>query len=162
MTILEGPLADLSRQATPYPAFVLDTADTALALFAAGFLGVNDAIHFARNDIQATCVDSDPYKLDKMQQVYPVWWDFQVSDAWEFAQKARERGETWDVVSADTFLGDAEKKSLRSLDLWCSIAEKAVTVTIGGGRDWDEIPDGWEASRFPRTYRADWLVMTRG
>lgn len=157
--VLEPPLDELSRQATPYPAFLLDSAETGLCLFAAGFLGINDAIHMARNDLTVTCVDVDAYKLEQMAAVYPVWWEFYTADAWDYAKAAEGRRQKWDVVSVDTFLGDATKKSLSSLDLWCSIANKAVTATV---KDADpEIPEGWQAEKFPRGYRADWLVLTR-
>jgi len=159
LTVLQPPLDDLSRQATPYPAYLLDSAETGLCLFAAGFLGINDAIHMARNDLNVTCVDTDAYKLEQMANLYPVWWEFHTADAWDYAKAAEGRHQKWDVVSIDTFLGDATQKSLSTLDLWCAIAERAVTATIG--TQIPETPDGWKAERFPRSFRADWLVLNR-
>jgi hypothetical protein len=42
------PLDAISKEARPYPADMLTPARTGLLLFAAAYLGVNDAIHFAR------------------------------------------------------------------------------------------------------------------
>ena len=157
MIVLAPPLDSISKRARPYPAYLLPEHGTALALFSAAYLGHNDVIHFARAEMHTTCVDIDAQRLDAMAEVYPYDWDFVVSDAWEYAEQAEE---TWDVVSVDTFTGDATDRSLQTLDLWCSLAEKLVTATIADGQTY-QAPDGWKADVFPRSDRASWLVLTR-
>lgn len=158
--ILEAPLDRVSMQARPYPADMLAGCNTGLLLFAAAFCGVNDAIHFARREMVCTCVDTDQDKLGRMAALYPPEWVFYSGDAWEFAQAAAEAGNGWDAVSADTFTGDATDRSLKTLDLWCSVAYKCVTATIAYGQDYT-VPDGWRASLFPRSDLAAWLVLRR-
>src|SRR4030095_8106146 len=101
MKTLQAPLNELSTDARLYPVHLLREGDSGLCLFAAGFLGVNDAIHMARMEMTATCVDIDKRKLDEMREVYPADWIFVHSDAWEFASQAKQAGLIWDVVSAD-------------------------------------------------------------
>jgi len=108
----------------------------------------------------ATCVDTDVSKLWIMKVLYPDDWQFFVMDAWEFADEARRHGRTWDVVSVDTYLGDAEERSVTTLELWCSLAVELVTVTVRVGREVD-VSDGWRESRFPRSSKAEWLVLRR-
>jgi len=158
--VLDAPLDEISRRARPYPAYLLPQGGTGLALFAAAFQGHNDAIHFARAEMTATCVDTDIDKLAKMATLYPNGWRFVISDAWEFATNAKADGDTWDVVSVDTFTGDATERSLTSLDLWCSLANLAVTATIEPGTPFWE-PHGWTPQLFPRSDNVSWLVLTR-
>lgn len=158
MTVLAPPLNEI--EACPYPADLLPEGGTALALFAAGFLGSNDSIHFARKDMLVLCVDTDSKRLDMMADLYPDDWVFFAGDAWGFAEVAKWRGSMWDVVSVDTFLGDATKRSLQTLDLWCSLARKMVTVTIRRGQEYT-VPEGWRAQIFPRSPVASWLVLQR-
>lgn len=162
MTVLGPPLDAISKEATPFPAFLLPKGGTALALFAAAFLGVNDAIHFARNDMTATCVDIDAERLDEMADLYPYDWDFVLGDAWEYAEEARYDGIRWDVVSVDTYTGTATNRSLAELELWCALADKAVAVTLPRNRIDDRFDvDGFETSVFPRSPLAAWLVLRR-
>jgi hypothetical protein len=157
--VLEHPLATVSRVARPYPGNLLEPCKTGLCLFSAAFLGHNDAIHFARHGLLTTCVDIDGAKLQEMERLYPDDWSFIRSDAWEFAEWCSGRSE-WDAVSVDTFTGDPMFHALATLELWCSIATRLVTVTIT--RDASaEPPDGWKASRFPRSSAVDWLVLQR-
>lgn len=158
--VLDAPLVRVSRQARAYPAEILDGCETGLLLFAAAFLGVNDAIHFARRQLSCICVDTDQRKLGEMADLYPDDWVFVESDAWEFAQAAADAGHRWDAVSVDTFTGEATDRSLETLELWCSLAARCVTVTIGHGQDF-KLPDGWRAQFFPRSHRAQWLVLRR-
>jgi len=160
VTVLDDPLAAVSREARPYPAEMLQPGSTGLCLFAAAFLGVNDAIHMAARNMHVTCVDTDLDRLHQMANIYPPSWNFMVSDAWRFARESRSR---WDYVSVDTFTGDATDRSLRSLELWCSLARKAVTITAAAGQC-ERLPgtvDGWHASLFPRSSLALWLVLHR-
>jgi hypothetical protein len=156
--VLEGPLEAVSRVARPYPAWLLDGCETGLCLFSAAFLGHNDAIHFARAGIETVCVDHDWVRLDEMRGLYPEDWRFEWADAWAFANAASFA--TWDAVSVDTWRGDAERRSLDNLNLWCSLANKAVTVTHTTGLDYT-VPDGWNARLFERAHNVNWLVLTR-
>jgi hypothetical protein len=158
--VLEGPLEAVSRVARPYPAWLLDGCETGLVLFAAAFLGHNDAIHFARAGLETTCVDVDAENLVAMQNVYPDEWGFVCGDAWTLAEWWRKHDKKWDAVSVDTWRGDAERRSLDTLDLWCSIANKVVTVTHTTGLDYT-VPEGWNARLFERAHNVNWLVLTR-
>lgn len=162
MTVLGPPLDRISKEATPFPAHLLPKGGTALSLFAAAFLGVNDAIHFARNDMTATCVDIDEQRLDEMADLYPFDWDFVVSDAWQFAEQAADEGRTWDVVSVDTYTGLATDRSLQTLDLWASLADRIVAVTLPRKHMNDVFGvEGFRMGVFPRSPLASWLVMNR-
>ncbi len=160
MTVLAPPLDKISAQARPYPAHLLNGCETGLCLFSAAFLGWNDAIHMARNDLDTTCVDIDAERLLEMRDLYPPEWDFVISDAWEFAIRQRTFGKRWDAVSVDTFTGAATERSLASLALWCAIATRVVTVTVVGAQD-AEIPSGWTSGTFPRSGDVAWLVLEK-
>lgn len=157
MTVLAPPLAAISAQARPYPAYLLNDCDTGLCLFSAAFLGWNDAIHFARNDLETTCIDIDTARLLEMRDLYPTSWAFLNTDAWEFAERVRLK---WDAVSVDTFTGTMMERSLQSLELWCSLANKMVTVTITDGAEY-QVPAGWLDWRFPRSGVVSWLVLEK-
>ena len=160
--VLDWPLDSISLEARDYPADMLEDCETGLLLFAAAFLGVNDAIHFARKQTVCTCVDTNPERLGRMEALYPPDWSFVEQDAWEFAEAARASGTGWDAVSVDTFTGMATHRSLGTLDLWCSLARKCLTVTIVEGLPY-EVPAGWRQSVFPRDGRfgAAWLVLRK-
>jgi len=161
--VLTRPLDVISRQARPYPADLLEDCSTGLVLFAAAYLGHNDAIHFARKQLTTVCVDTDARKLMDMQALYPSYWRFVRADAWTFAEQAAERGDSWDAVSVDTYTGDATDRSLQTLGLWCAIANQVVTATITTDVTPGPAPTGWRVSGVhPRSDRASWLVLTRG
>lgn len=160
MTVLAPPLDRISREARPYPADMLPHGGSGLLLFAAGFLGVNDAIHFARRRMVCMCVDTNRSRLDMMRRLYPANWAFTVQDAWQFAKEALGDGAMWDAVSVDTFTGEATDRSLETLDLWCAVARHAVTATVEFGQVYT-VPDGWSGDLFPRSDRAAWLVLRR-
>lgn len=156
MTTLEH----VAMEARPYPTHLLEGCETGLVLFAAAFLGHNDAIHFAEAGIQTTCVDIDGERLEQMADLYPAEWHFLAGDAWEFAANAGEN--RWDAVSVDTFSGDAMYRSLASLELWCSLARQVVTSTITAeATDRYRTPDGWMASLSTRATGVYWLVLER-
>jgi hypothetical protein len=152
----------INRNARPYPAYLLREGETALALFAAGFHGWNDVIHFARNGMTAICVDSDADKLWQMSEVYPEGWSFYVDDAWDFAVHRAEHGITYDVVSVDPFSGDAAERAWDTLGLWLSLARRVLTLTVTADAD-PKVPHvaGWRHHYFPRSEFAAWLVMER-
>lgn len=154
-------LEHVAQQARPYPTHVLVGAETGLVLFAAAFQGHNDAVHFAEAGLKTMCVDIDGPRLAEMAQVYPDDWQFAVDDAWKFADAAYTLGEQWDVVSADTFTGDVMHRSLDSLPLWCSLARRAVTVTLTVGEAY-KLPEGWlDTQLYERATGVYWLVLER-
>ncbi len=149
----------INREAQAYPGLLLPEGGTALSLFSAGFLGKNDVIHFARKQMQVTCVDVDEDKLWQMAQIYPGAWEYHVADAWEFAEEASGKRE-WDAVSVDPFMGDAADRVWDSMWLWCSLARSFVTVTVDPKRPiW--APVGWMGYLYPRSSRASWMVLRR-
>jgi hypothetical protein len=154
--VLDGPLAEVSRNARAYPVHLLREGGTGLCLFAARFYGVNDAVHMARNQMELTLVDISP-RVQEMAGMYgaEAW----LGDAWEFAEATSRQ---WDAVSVDTYTGDAARRSLDSLDLWCSLARDVVTATHVLGMDYT-VPKGWTDSLFERnaTNGVNWLVLTR-
>jgi hypothetical protein len=159
-------LEHVAQEARPYPDHLLAGCSTGLALFAAAFVGHNDAIHFALAGMRGTCVDVDDEGLDRMRAIYPEDWSFAMSDAWSFAKRAEGFGERWDVVSVDTFTGDSMERSLRSLDLWTALARRLVTVTykmpITDGSSLARlVPRGWRWSLFHRASSVYWLTLER-
>jgi hypothetical protein len=169
-------LEHVAMQARPYPAHLLEGCETGLCLFAAAFLGHNDAIHMAEAGLRVTCVDTDALRLHEMMSLYPSDWQFITADAWSFAHdQGAEHRDTltyrhwaaapgipirWDVVSVDTFTGDAMQRSLESLPLWCSLARKAATVTHTDGASY-QTPAGWRSSLVERATGVNWLVLER-
>jgi hypothetical protein len=153
-------LTHVAMEARPYPTHLLEGCETGLVLFAAAFLGHNDAIHFAEAGLRCSCVDVDAERLAVMRGLYPDTWAFFEGDAWEWAEKCRGNV-TWDAVSCDTWTGDLMERSLVSLDLWCSLARKAVTVTITDDVKSIDVPEGWWSSLYPRSDHVSWLVLER-
>jgi hypothetical protein len=159
--VIEYPtITHVAQEARPYPTYVLENAKTGLCLFSAAFMGHNEAIHFVLEDVFTTCIDIDSVKLEAMADLYPDDWRFICRDAWEYAEAAWARNETWDVVSVDTFRGNATERSLSDLSVWCRIAEKAVVATLEEGQTY-EVPEGWTAHTFQRNSEVYWLVLTR-
>lgn len=159
MTVAYRTLEHIATEARPYPTYLLEDAETGLCLFSAAFMGHNDVIHYALENVRATCVDVDEQKLQAMAAIYPSDWTFVVGDAWEFAETADNKGDLWDVVSVDTFRGHATERSLKTLDLWCSIALRAVVATLEEGQEYD-VPAGWSDQLFRRNSEVFWLVLT--
>lgn len=151
MTTLE----EIRRQARPYPTHLLPETGTALALFGAGFHGWNDVIHMAHLDVD--CVDLDAAKLAEMTAIYgPDRFRAHQQDAWDFAET--NRGRVWDVVSVDPFFSIDAERAWETVDLWCALASRLVTLTV---RDETELaaPDGWDGSYFPRNSKVGWMVL---
>ena len=157
--VLEGRLAALSREARDYPVHLLRDGGTGLCLFAARFYGVNDAINMARNRMELTLVDTSDRVLEMGEMYECDRWQM---DAWEFAEDSRTYELKWDAVSVDTYTGDICRRSLDSLELWCSLAHDVVTATHVLGMPYT-VPDGWSDSLFERNPRngVNWLVLTR-
>lgn len=152
-------LEHVAMQGRPYPVAELEGCESGLALFAAAFLGHNDAIHFAERGMQGTCVDINGERLSEMADLYPEGWGFHCDDAWAFAQRNTGRRK-WDAVSADSFTGTIMERSLDSLGLWCSLARKVVTVTLTTGAAYS-VPQCWMGSLYERATGVYWLVLTR-
>jgi hypothetical protein len=154
-------LEHVAQDAQMYPVELLEGRSNGLLLFAAAFLGVNDAIHFAIAGLDATLVDVDAARLEEMRALYrDDRWRWIVGDAWAFAREARDAGAKWDVVSVDTFTGDAERRSLDDLEAWTSLARHAVTVTATRDAAY-RVPRRWTARILPRSPSAYWLVLER-
>jgi hypothetical protein len=153
-------MEEISRQARPYPSYLLPRGGTALSLFSAGFHGWNDAIHMARSEMCVDCVDTDSDKLFEMSLVYPAGWEFHAEDAWEYAEREAARKRTWNVVSVDPFMGDAAERAWQTLYLWCKLARDLVTLTVHSDTHLN-VPEGWKSSFFPRSSDVAWLVLRR-
>jgi hypothetical protein len=160
MTVAYATLEHVATEARPYPTYLLEDAESGLCLFSAAFMGHNEAIHFALENVQTTCVDIDQEKLHAMAALYPDDWEFVVRDAWEFAAAAYAVGMTWDVVSVDTFRGNATERSLADLNAWCLIANRTVIATLELGQTY-RVPDDWTDTTFQRNSEVFWLVLTR-
>lgn len=160
-TVENAPALDvLGEQAQPYPAQYLEGLETGLCLFGAAFQGRNDAIHFHEYGLRTNVVDTDFGALSKMRKLYPSDWQFFHVDAWDYAEAAAREELVFDAVSVDTFTGDAELRSLASLELWTSIASYLVTITATPGHPFD-VPDGWAVSRHYRGPGVYWLCLRR-
>lgn len=160
MSVTYPTLEHVAMEARPYPTYLLEDAKTGLCLFSAAFQGHNDVIHFALESVQTVCVDIDSEKLDALAELYPEDWRFICRDAWEFAKEAAKKGGHWDVVSVDTFRGNATERSLADLGVWCAIADRAVVATLEDGQTY-EVPEGWTPQLFRRNSEVFWLVLTR-
>lgn len=140
-----------------YPTEILERCETALVLFAAAFLGEQDAVWIEEAGLVATCVDNDAERLDEMLRLYPEDWTFVSGDAYEFAR----RGGRWDLVSVDCPSGDSFDRCADLLDLWCSLARVAVVLGTSPGRRL-VAPDGWRVARtIRRSPIANWTVLER-
>lgn len=146
----------------PYPVELLEETSSALILFAAAFLGHNDAVHFAEAGVpDVTLVDIDGERLEEMRALYrDDRWRWITGDAWEMAEAAQASHERWDVVSVDTFHGDAEERSLGNLASWTSIARRAVVVSAAAGAIY-HVPAGWGSRLLRRSSSAYWLILER-
>lgn len=134
-------LEHVAMEARIYPDHLLEGCETGLCLFAAGFLGHNDAIHFALAGMQTTCLDLDGQRIREMSRLYPAEWEFLVDDAFGFIEATEEQ---WDVVSADPWTVEFQKVADR-VGLLCARARKVVT--IGTGMRTRVIPpSGWRVS----------------
>lgn len=154
-------LEHVAMEKCRYPAELLEGAESGLILFAAAFLGRNDAIHFAEAGVpNVTLVDIDGERLREMADLYrDPTWTFSEADAFAFARFARLVGSKWDVVSVDTFTGTATDRSLNELEQWTEIANRAVVATIAGAGA--VVPSGWTWSIVEREGPTDanWLVL---
>lgn len=163
MAVVSYPtLEHVAMQQRPYPTHVLEGAETGLVLFAAAFLGHNDAIHFAEAGVCCHCVDSDGPRLAEMAQLYPDDWNWAIDDVWKFGRDAWDNDETWDVVSLDPFTGDTMELVLDDLQLWSELARKALVVGSTRLLPPSQHPDGFRPTApMIRTAGVYWLVFER-
>lgn len=147
MTTLADVRAEGVREL--FPTEKLVGMESALVLFAAAFLGRQDAVWVEEAGLVGTCVDNDQGALDRMQDLYPADWDFVTADAYQFA---RVTGGRWDVVTIDCPTGQFEKVA-EWLGVWCSIAN--AVVILGSQKDAPQQPDGWKLADLIR--RSDYI-----
>lgn len=136
MTTLEAIRDDQSGAV--YPRDLLADCRDALVLFAAGFLGKQDAFWVAEAGLAATCVDNDAEKIAEMREVYPAGWEFVAGDVF---QCAAATGRTWDLVSVDCPSGAFDRCADYVSD-WCRLARRFVFLGTGV-RTFLAAPDGW-------------------
>ena len=160
MSVIASRFTEISVRARPYPSYLLEETDECLAVFAAGFLGWNDAVHFARAGLTAVCVDCDKDKLFEMSTIYPPGWAFRVADAWEFAEEAAWMGRQWDVVTVDPYFENCAQRVWETLPLWLSLTRRIATITVHADTELD-LPEGWKSSYFSRGHNVGWAVISR-
>lgn len=127
------------RSADVYPRTHLDGCESALVVFAAAFMGAQDAIWIHDAGLTATCIDNDIDRLDPMQNLYPSDWEFLCVDAYEWLETAEG---VWDVVSVDSPTGHFERCAER-LPIFCRLARRLVILGVGTKTKFGA-PDGWE------------------
>jgi len=153
-------LEHVALEARPYPRDLLAGCESGLVLFAAAFLGHNDAIHFAEAGVpNVTLVDVDGARLEEMQDLYrDPTWTWLEADAWDVAHSAHRLEAKFDAVSVDTFTGAALERSLGDLELWTSIAGRFVTVTATRDSSY-RVPRHWRSRVLARSTLAYWLIL---
>lgn len=144
-----------------YPREILSECGDALVLFAAGFLGRQDAFWIADAGLTAVCVDARLKPLHEMAAVYPADWQFVIGDVYELA--AFDALATADLVSIDCPSGHFDRCA-DMVAVWCALARRYVV--LGTSLDIElELPDGWV--EVERRYRSDfaggtyWAVLKR-
>lgn len=154
-------LEHVAMEARPYPVHLLEGHRTGLLLYAAAFMGHNDAVHYAMSGLECTAVDNDEGRLARMRPLYDASWSFVHADAVAFAEAASAADVFWDCVSVDPFTGDAMEVALGRLDLWCSVARHLVTVGCRRGDTW-RVPPGWRSHLYERDGAGMfWITMER-
>ena len=117
-------LADLAVSAGPYPD--IGSPERACCMFAAGFLGANEAIHPGHVPY-VKCVDIDRVRLAEMERIYPVGWEFVCADAYTELDAMSAMGEHFDLISLDPQMN----QRARCLALLPRLRELADTVVLG-------------------------------
>jgi hypothetical protein len=155
-------LAEVRGAASVFPSDVLESCDSALMLFCAGFYGRNDCIWLQEAGLlDVVGIDLDAGKLDVMRELYPEDWRFVCVDAFVAAHVFKAGA--YDLVCVDAFAGEHADRALQMLDEWTRIARRSVVLTAIGKPEHD-VPSGW-TSRF--VHRSDheggcyWLVLER-
>jgi len=144
-----------------YPRRILRDCGDALVLFAAGFLGRQDAVWIADAGLTAVCVDIRMKPLHEMAAVYPADWQFVVGDVYELA--AFNALAKADLVSIDCPSGHFDRCA-DMVSMWCALARRYVVLGTSADIELD-LPDGW--SEVERRFRSDfaggtyWSVLKR-
>lgn len=139
-----------------FPTEILPGCSTALVLFAAAFLGEQDAAWIEEAGIVGTCVDHDEDRLKEMVRIYPDRWIFVNQDVYRFAGKATWH---WDLVTVDCPSNEFDKCE-RLIELWCGLARISVVLGTAPGASSVTAPDGWRVSRtIRRSPIANWTVL---
>ena len=140
-------------------------AETALCLFSAQWLGMQDAYWVAKAGLEGTCVDLQEDKLGQMRELYPEGWEFVTADVYDFAEESLAEGRQWDVVTLDPWTGQFDKCA-NLIRTWTALARQMVILGHGNYRlSAPEAPEGWTLVETIR--RSDfkggihWLVFTR-
>lgn len=122
-----------------YPREALKGCRTALVLFAAAWLGKQDAVWICDAGLTGTCVDTDAQKLGEMAAIYPAGWDFVTADVFDYTATTPRQ---WDVVSVDcpTNLFDL---CAESLPLWQFLARRVIILGCGPRTHLDP-GEGWQ------------------
>jgi len=127
-------------------------------LFAAAFLGRQDAFWIAEAGLHGTCVDLDGRKLREMRKLYPRDWSFVEAEVFEYVSVTDK---FWDVVSVDCPSG-AFARCADLLHAWCNLAERLVILGTSPSLKLD-VPSGWDlVERRPRSTFAggtEWAVL---
>lgn len=151
-------LDELHARGGPYPTELLVGCESALVLFGAAFLGINDAIHVAAAGIaDVTVVDVDAARLATMRSLYPAGWEFVESDAFDFAGRQSAAHARYDLVSADPWT-DLMPRCRDLLPTLVSLARRAVVLGVEPALSL-EAPAGWDGRRIERSALSDWLVL---
>jgi hypothetical protein len=140
-------------------------AETALCLFCAEWLGMQDAYWVAKAGLRGTCVDLQADKLEQMHELYPEGWEFVPADVYDFARSAKRYERQWDVVTLDPWTGQFDRCA-KLIDTWTTLARKLVILGHGHYRlEPPPAPEGWtHAETIKRSdYKGgvNWLVFTR-
>ena len=146
-----------SAEGNVFPSDKIKGCHSALVLFAAAFLGRQDAVWLAAEGIKGTCIDLDQEKLDVMRRVYPKGWKFLCADVYEFVSLTDN---TYDVVTIDCPTNHFEKVA-EMPNLWTMLANKIV-VLGSNDKTHKEIkaPGGWRKLRpVYRSPIANWTVL---
>lgn len=153
-------LEELRTSDANFPHEALIGCQTALILFAAGFYGKQDAFWIADAGLHGTCVDLDESKLLEMREVYPGDWEWQLMDAYDFADRTERQ---WDVVVLDPWTQDFTRCA-DNIQAWCRLARTAVIIGTGVETVLTP-PDGWKMSQVRQrsTYAGGvfWTVLER-
>lgn len=141
-----------------YPNLARLGSETALILFAAQWLGKQDAVWIADAGLQGTCVDVQPDKLRQMEAIYPDGWEFVCADVFPFTERTDR---SWDVVSIDC-PSNMFQECADLIERWCSLARDAVILGTGVGT-MVTAPDGWAVSEVRKRSDYDggvyWTVL---
>lgn len=126
-----------------YPgAPVFKGCETALCLFSAEWLGMQDVYWLVKHGLTGTCVDLNGDNLSRMKELYPEGWEFVEADAYEYAAVAVAEGLTWDVVNLDPWTGQFGQCA-ELLPMWTTLAHKVVVLGHGNYRAVPPEAEGW-------------------